>query len=123
MNLCRNEALKDDTLAPLGPWIRSTQYGKRKMADKDKKFYSNPSHSPNFGTYSPTVPASLLAQMAAMKVQQQTPKEQNSANHQQDYNMKSPQPKEADGSMDSQAQNMGNYQAGNALDGGSSSTT
>jgi hypothetical protein len=70
MNLCRNEALKDDTLAPLGPWIRSTQYGRRKMADKDKKFYSNPSQSPNFGTYSPTVPASLLAQMAAMKVQQ-----------------------------------------------------
>ncbi|WJX38049.1 hypothetical protein P8452_25747 [Trifolium repens] len=61
--------------------------------------------------------------MAAMKVQQQTPKEQNFANHQQDYNMKSPQPKEAEGSMDSQTQNMGNYQAGNALDGGSSSTT
>jgi hypothetical protein len=123
MNLCRNEALKDDTLAPLGPWIRSTQYGRRKMADKDKKFYSNPSQSPNFGTYSPTVPASLLAQMAAMKVQQQTPREQKSDTQQQDHNMKYQQTKEANGSMDRQVQIMGTYQAGSQIEGTSSSTT
>jgi hypothetical protein len=46
--LCRNRAPEADTLAPLGPWIRSSQYGRRKMEDKDKKFYNNPSQSPNF---------------------------------------------------------------------------
>ncbi|CAJ2642331.1 unnamed protein product [Trifolium pratense] len=73
--LCRNQALKTDTLAPLGPWIRSTQYGRRKLDEKDRKFYSNPSHSPNFGMYSPPVPEALLAQLAAMKLQQHSPKD------------------------------------------------
>ncbi|MCH89276.1 zinc CCHC-type-like protein, partial [Trifolium medium] len=67
--LCRNQALVLDTLAPLGPWIRSTQYGKRKMEAKDKKFYSNPSHAKNFGQYSPPVPSDLLEKLAAMRVQ------------------------------------------------------
>ncbi|MCH82220.1 hypothetical protein A2U01_0003021 [Trifolium medium] len=66
--LCRNQALVLDTLAPLGPWIRSTQYGKRKMEDKDRKFYSNPSHAKNFGQYSPPVPSDLLEKLAAMRV-------------------------------------------------------
>jgi hypothetical protein len=66
--LCKNQALNLDTLAPLGPWIRSTQYGKRKMEEKDKKYYSNPSHSKNFGHYSPPVPSDLLEKLAAMKV-------------------------------------------------------
>jgi hypothetical protein len=70
-SLCHNQALNMETLAPLGPWIRSTQYGKRKMDEKDRKFYSNPSHSPNFGKYSPTVPATLLEKLAAMKIQRQ----------------------------------------------------
>jgi hypothetical protein len=51
--LCRNQALQLDTLAPIGPWIRSTQYGRRKMEEKDRKYYSNPSHAKNFGQYSP----------------------------------------------------------------------
>ncbi|GAU48257.1 hypothetical protein TSUD_174950 [Trifolium subterraneum] len=51
----RNQALDLD-IAPLGPWIRSNQYGRRKMEDKDKNFYSNPSHSKNFGYYSPMCP-------------------------------------------------------------------
>ncbi|MCH89241.1 hypothetical protein A2U01_0010135, partial [Trifolium medium] len=63
-----NQVLDLDTLAPLGPWIRSTQYGRRKMEDKDKKFYSNPSHSKNFGHYSPSAPSDLLEKLAAMKV-------------------------------------------------------
>ncbi|MCH83803.1 hypothetical protein A2U01_0004629 [Trifolium medium] len=67
--LCRNPPFVWDTLAPLGPWIRFTQYGRRKMEDKDKKYYSNPSHSKDFGHYSPHVPADLLAKLAAMKVQ------------------------------------------------------
>ncbi|MCH84338.1 zinc CCHC-type-like protein [Trifolium medium] len=66
--LCRNQALYLETLAPLGPWIRSTKYGKRKMEEKDRKFYSNPSHGKNFGHYSPPVPADLLEKLAAMKV-------------------------------------------------------
>jgi hypothetical protein len=73
--LCRNQGLNMDTMAPLGPWIISTQYGRRKMEERDRKYYSNPSQSPNFGTYSPPVPASLLAQLAAMKVQQTSPKD------------------------------------------------
>jgi hypothetical protein len=67
--LCRNQPLELDTLAPLGPWIRSTQYGKRKMEEKDRKYYSNPSQSKNFGHYSPPVPADLLEKLAAMRVQ------------------------------------------------------
>jgi hypothetical protein len=70
--LCRNPALNLETMAPLGPWIRSTQYGRRKMEDKDKKFYSNPSQAQNFGQYSPPVPADLLEKLAAMKVKEQT---------------------------------------------------
>ncbi|GAU20573.1 hypothetical protein TSUD_33200 [Trifolium subterraneum] len=67
-NICRNQALELETLAPLGPWIRSNQYGRRKMEDKDKRFHSNPSHSKNFGHYSPPIPADLLEKLAAMKV-------------------------------------------------------
>jgi hypothetical protein len=70
--LCRNQAMELGTLAPLGPWIRSTQYGKRKMEEKDKKYYSNPSHGRDFGHTSPTVPADLLEKLAAMKVQAET---------------------------------------------------
>jgi hypothetical protein len=66
--LCRNPPMTLGTLAPLGPWIRSTQYGKRKMEAKDRKFYSNPSQAPNFGQYSPPVPTALLDQLAAMKI-------------------------------------------------------
>jgi hypothetical protein len=39
---CRHRALETDTLAPLGPWI-TAQYGRRRMEEKDKRFYSNPS--------------------------------------------------------------------------------
>jgi hypothetical protein len=66
--LCRNQPLELDTLAPIGPWIRSTQYGKRKMEAKDRKYYSNPSQAKNFGQYSPPVPADLLEQLAALRV-------------------------------------------------------
>jgi hypothetical protein len=42
-NLCHDQTLNVETLAPLGPWIRSTQYGRRKLDEKERKFYSNPS--------------------------------------------------------------------------------
>jgi hypothetical protein len=93
-NLCRNRALEADTLAPLGPWIRSSQYGRRKMEDKDKKFYSNPSQSPNFGHYSPPVPAALLAQLAAMKLQSQTPRDTATGFQQQTQQNGTEQPKD-----------------------------
>ncbi|PNX60790.1 hypothetical protein L195_g052112, partial [Trifolium pratense] len=70
-NLCQNEPLNLEDAAPLGPWIRSNQYGRRVMEEKDRKFYSNPSHSKTFGQYSPPIPASMLAQMAAMKIQEE----------------------------------------------------
>ncbi|GAU41426.1 hypothetical protein TSUD_26060 [Trifolium subterraneum] len=68
-NLCRNKALHLATLAPLGPWIRSTQYGRRKMDEREKKYFSNPSQAKNFGQYSPPVSADLLEKLAAMRVQ------------------------------------------------------
>jgi hypothetical protein len=83
-NLCRNQSLDLITLAPLGPRIRSTQYGRRKMAEKDKKYYSYPSHAKNFGHYSPPVPEDLLAKLAAMKVQtniSNQPKQQQYEHH------------------------------------------
>ncbi|PNY00123.1 hypothetical protein L195_g023399 [Trifolium pratense] len=86
-NLCRKQALNTDTLAPLGPWIRSTQYGRRKMEEKDKKFYSNPSHSPNFGKYSPPIPASLIAQLVAIKLQNQV-NQNNNQNQQKEEQYK-----------------------------------
>jgi hypothetical protein len=66
--LCRNPPMILGTLAPLGTWIRSTRYGKRKMEAKDRKFYSNPSQAPNFGQYSSPVPTALPEQLAAMKI-------------------------------------------------------
>jgi hypothetical protein len=81
--LCRNPPLVLGTLAPLGPWIRSTQYGRRKMEAKDRKFYSNPSQAPNFGQYSPPVPTSLLEKLAAMKIQQNREENSQQSNQQQ----------------------------------------
>ncbi|CAJ2651526.1 unnamed protein product [Trifolium pratense] len=80
--LCRNRTLNTDTIAPLGPWIRSTQYGRRKMEEKDRKFYSNPSHSPNFGKYSPPVPEALIA---AIKLQNQAMRNNNQATPREEY--------------------------------------
>ncbi|GAU35256.1 hypothetical protein TSUD_323930 [Trifolium subterraneum] len=45
------------------------------MEQKDNFFYNNPSQSPNFGHYNPLVPASLSAQLAAMKLQSHNQKE------------------------------------------------
>jgi hypothetical protein len=86
--LCRNLPLVLGTLAPLGPWIRSTQYGRRKMEAKDRKFYSNPSQAPNFGQYSPPVPTSLLEQLTAMKIQKNK-EENNQQSSQQQSNIPS----------------------------------
>jgi hypothetical protein len=74
--LCQFEPLKQEESAPLGPWIRSNQYGKRILDDKDRKFHSNPSLSKSFGQYSPPIPPSMLAEMAAMKIREDT-EEQN----------------------------------------------
>lgn len=42
-NLCQNPTLETGNAIPLGRWIRSTQYGRRVLEAKDKKYYSNPS--------------------------------------------------------------------------------
>jgi hypothetical protein len=60
-----------ENMAPLGPWIRSNQFGRRIMEEKDRKFHSNPSQSRSYGQYSPPIPASMLAQMKAMKIQEE----------------------------------------------------
>jgi hypothetical protein len=66
-----NEPVYMDNQVPLGPWIRSNQYGKRILEEKDKKYYSNPSRGSNFGQYSPPIPASMVEQMTAMKLQEE----------------------------------------------------
>ncbi|MCI46838.1 hypothetical protein A2U01_0068079 [Trifolium medium] len=45
------------------------------MEEKDRKYHSNPSHSKTFGQYSPPIPADMIAQMAAMKLQEEASKE------------------------------------------------
>jgi hypothetical protein len=69
-NLCQNELLNVENMAPLGPWIRSNQFGRRIMEEKDRKYHSNPSQSRSYGQYSPPIPASMLAQMEATKTQE-----------------------------------------------------
>jgi hypothetical protein len=71
-----NETLIIEGQAPLGPWIRSNQYGRRIRSEQDKQFHSNPSKGKNFGHYSPPIPASMLAQMAAMKLQEEAEENQ-----------------------------------------------
>jgi hypothetical protein len=82
--LCQNEPIQQEDTAPLGPWIKSNQYGRRVMEEKDRKFYSNPSLSKTFGHYSPLIPDSMLAEMAAMKIQEEREDEgSTSSNNQQ----------------------------------------
>jgi hypothetical protein len=93
-NLCQNQQMEQAEVAPLGPWIRSNQYGRRVMEAKDKKYHSNPSMSKDFGHYSPPIPASILEQMQAMKIQddkeaarpQQHKTSHNTHNHQDNAN-------------------------------------
>ncbi|MCH88827.1 hypothetical protein A2U01_0009720 [Trifolium medium] len=61
------------------------------MEEKDRKFYSNPSHAKNFGQYSPPVPADLLEKLAAMKVQQQTDPQPNQSSNQHNTSFPHPQ--------------------------------
>ncbi|GAU25523.1 hypothetical protein TSUD_280080 [Trifolium subterraneum] len=82
--LCQNEAINMMESAPLGPWIRSNQYGRRVMEEKDRKYHSNPSQSKTFGQYNPPIPASMLAQMEAMKLQEETNKEGSSSSTSQE---------------------------------------
>jgi hypothetical protein len=49
------------------------------MEEKDRKFYSNPSHAKNFGQYSPPVPIDLLDKLAALKVNHVSTKHSNQA--------------------------------------------
>lgn len=72
-NLCQNSPLVVDNATPLSPWVRSTQYGRKVMEAKDKKYYSNPSQAKGSGHFSPPAPESLIQQLAAMKLQQPTP--------------------------------------------------
>jgi hypothetical protein len=71
--LCQNEPMIQEENAPLGLWIRSNQYGKRIMEEKDKKYFSNPSLSKTFGQHSYTIPESMVAEMEAMKIQEEGP--------------------------------------------------
>jgi hypothetical protein len=80
--LCQNPPLETGNVIPLRPWIRSSQYGRRVLEAKDKKYYSNPSHANDFGYNSPPAPESLLQQLEDMKIHQPTPME-SAKSHQQ----------------------------------------
>jgi hypothetical protein len=82
-NLCQNKPQQMEGSAPLGPWIRSNQYGRRVMEEKDRKYHSNPSKSKTFGQFSPPIPASMLAQMQAMKIAEEEESSQPSNYEQQ----------------------------------------
>jgi hypothetical protein len=87
--LCMNEAINMENQTPIGPWIRSNQYGRRLVDEKDKRYHSNPSQGSNYGQYNPPIPATMLEQMAAMKI-----KEENEAaeqNQSEDHHQNSPQ--------------------------------
>jgi hypothetical protein len=81
--LCMNEAFYMEGHAPLGPWIRSNQYGRRMRSETDKQYHSNPSQGSNYGHYSPPIPASMLAQMAEMKLQEEEQEKEESSTRQQ----------------------------------------
>jgi hypothetical protein len=70
-NLCHNQQLDMRDSAPLGPWIRSNQYGRRVMEAKDRKYHNNPSMSKEFGHFNPPIPTSMIEQMKAMKIQEE----------------------------------------------------
>jgi hypothetical protein len=70
-NLCHNQQLDMQDSAPLGPWIRSNQYGRRVMEAKDRKYHNNPSMSKEFGHFNPPIPTSMIEQMKAMKIQEE----------------------------------------------------
>ncbi|KAK2419791.1 hypothetical protein QL285_030612 [Trifolium repens] len=69
-NLCQNKDMAIESETPLGPWLRSNQYGRRVLDAKDRKFHSNPSLGKNFGSYSSSIPAEMMKQMAAMQLQE-----------------------------------------------------
>jgi hypothetical protein len=51
------------------------------MEEKDRKYHSNPSQSKSYGQYSPPIPASMLAQMEAMRIQEEKTEEGSSSSH------------------------------------------
>jgi hypothetical protein len=83
-NLCYNPPMEVEDSTPLGPWIRSNQYGRRFMEAKDRKFHSNLSLSKNYGKFSPPDPPSMVEQMAAMKIKDE--EEARAQTHQQQNN-------------------------------------
>jgi len=72
-NLCYNTTLETGNTIPLGPWIRSTQYGRRVLEAKEKQYYSNPSQAKSYGRNNPPAPEALIQQLADMKINQATP--------------------------------------------------
>jgi hypothetical protein len=52
---------------PLGPWLRSNQFGKRIMDPKDRRFSSNPQKSPSYGDIS-QVPKGLIKALEDLKL-------------------------------------------------------
>jgi hypothetical protein len=77
--LCHNPPLDTADSRPLGPWIRSNQYGRRVMEAKDRKYHSNPTMARDYGSFSPPIPATMMEQMAAMKLQDDMENEEQQA--------------------------------------------
>jgi len=66
--MCFNFGLEENS--PFGPWIRSNIYGRRLIDPKERKHFSNPSISKQFGQNSLPAPDELLKQLADLRIQE-----------------------------------------------------
>ncbi|PNX54703.1 hypothetical protein L195_g048324, partial [Trifolium pratense] len=66
---CKRKGLIEhlNEVNPLGPWLRSNQFGRRIMDPKDRRFSSNPQKSPSYGDLSP-VPKGLIKALEDLKL-------------------------------------------------------
>lgn len=76
---------------PLGPWLRSTKYGRRLIDPSERKFSSNPMNSLSYGSYSP-IPQGMIKKMADLALASKE-KKRNEGKQQKDqhYNTENEQ--------------------------------
>jgi hypothetical protein len=69
---CNNQspAMVEGATNPRGPWLRSTNYGRRINEKRDPRFNSNPMKSMSGGNFSP-IPKAMLEMMAKMTLEEE----------------------------------------------------
>ncbi|KAK2444933.1 hypothetical protein QL285_015923 [Trifolium repens] len=65
----QNPATVEGATNPRGPWLRSTNYGRRINERRDPRFNSNPMKSMSGGNFSP-IPKAMLEMMAKMTLEE-----------------------------------------------------